>query len=31
MALRPPFELCEAEAILGTEEYRHGEKYEIRR
>jgi starch synthase (maltosyl-transferring) len=26
----PPFELCEAEAIPGTEEYRHGEKYELR-
>src|SRR4030095_11824257 len=26
----PPFELCEAEAIPGTEEYRHAEKYEIR-
>jgi starch synthase (maltosyl-transferring) len=26
----PPFELCEAEAMSGTEEYRHGEKYEIR-
>jgi len=26
----PPFELCEAEAIPGTEEYAHSEKYEIR-
>jgi starch synthase (maltosyl-transferring) len=26
----PPFELCESEAVPGTEEYRHGEKYEIR-
>ncbi len=25
------FELCEAEAVPGTEEYRHSEKYEIRR
>ena len=24
------FELCEAEAVPGTEEYRHSEKYEIR-
>ena len=26
----PPFELCEPRAMAGTEEYRDGEKYEIR-
>jgi starch synthase (maltosyl-transferring) len=27
----PPFELCVAEAVAGSEEYLHSEKYEIRR
>jgi starch synthase (maltosyl-transferring) len=27
----PPFELCEAAALPGTEEYRDAEKYEVRR
>jgi starch synthase (maltosyl-transferring) len=26
----PPFELCVADAVPGTEEYRHSEKYEVR-